>query len=165
MCLGNAEALTEALRVHSNSVEAAEVKLRDTPEVPCSSFEYSWGNFEDERAQGMRMVAACEAVKAQWLVARSLGAEPSSTLLVSHGGPTMILYRNLTGDENAPNTGYCGLFCYTWEASESNPESPGRWEVVLSANHDHLKEVEGATRSGPNDMKEQTKIISSEEES
>jgi len=153
--------LSEGAPAHAGSV-------RVTPHAPglgpCASptLSYKWGGFETHDQLATRMAGLCEGIRDRGFQA-TVGGAPCSVLLVSHGGPTTGLYRTLTGHGRSPSTGYTGLFCYAAldkaveeGAGAGAPESGGdaRWECLLCADHEHLKEV-GAPISGPCDMVEQ----------
>ena len=139
-CHSTATTIECLRRAHSLSDLGRQVEVVDTTPPP-PPFAYTWGEFETEAAQAGRMR---EVAESQLPASTSAG----SVLLVSHGGPTGSLYHELSSVA-PPLVGFCGLFAY------ARPENGEGWEVIFSVNHDHLKLVEGATHSRPNDMIEQ----------
>jgi hypothetical protein len=159
-CFMDAESLTKML---ADQGDNSGIKIVPTNDVQNASpfLPYTWDQCETHEEQAERMAQFCYGVKDSPAFTGSESTEPYSVLLVSHGGPTTGLYASLSGTNKQPSTGYTGLFAYCWDTkkkdgvSSSGGGGEGRWKALLIANHDHLKDVEGATMSGPNDMVEQ----------
>jgi hypothetical protein len=153
-CLSDAKAL-QSLADASSPPGACTYTLAEPPVAAAKftspSIAYSWDKAETHEEQVARMAAMCEGLRT---LQKADPQTHKSALLVSHGGPTTDLFRALTKIARAPNTGYTGLFCYTWSDGDGNGESGG-WEALIVADHEHLDEVDGASKSGPTDMEEQ----------
>ena len=111
----------------------------------------------------------------------------TSTLLVSHGGPTSRLYPQLTGEESSPPVCHCVCTCPRLHLHASRCSCPCEWltptfpaqcgytslfcyvpchhtasetgyKALIVADHDHLKEVPEGSHAGPNDRAEQQRV-------
>eukprot|EP00040_Diaphanoeca_grandis_P039984 m.260856 g.260856 ORF g.260856 m.260856 type:complete len:300 (+) comp40768_c0_seq1:27-926(+) len=134
-----------------NPTLAASVSINVAAVKP-STFEYTWGNFEDNELLAKRMGVVINRLSR---VDVNDGEDQlGPILLVSHGGPTAHSCQAMLEVDPPQKVGYCGLFAYVPPAEEG-----GKWTAGVFGDHEHLKEVPDATVSGRNDGKEQ-KVVS-----
>ena len=146
--------------------------------IPLQAPSHQWYEPEQKDQCSERMKAVVDQA------AKERG---TSTLLVSHGGPTSRLYPQLTGEESSPPV--CQLYMYMPTLTLTRelllmprpvltPTSPAQcgytslfcyvpchhtasetgYKALIVADHDHLKEVPEGSHAGPNDRAEQQRV-------
>jgi len=103
-------------RLYALEEKQADIDMMYKPMLPLSRLNYTWGKFETEKQLESRMRSFFD------FVADSFKNE--TILMVSHGGPTRLLFASVFPQAGFGMCGYCGLYIMCKSPSDNTWIAP-----------------------------------------